>query len=108
MICIHQKAAVLKALWRVIRTPPGSKYGAYIQRGNLGTWESHLSPCKVEVLWGTDPPEGKAPGASVVLYWPPMTSPAKENTNRIGAYKVSRRKRNASGGKWIGGSLSGS
>ena len=39
-----RKAAVLGAVWRVRRTPPGSESGACLQRGNLGTWESHLSP----------------------------------------------------------------
>ena len=39
------KAAVLGALGRVRRTPPGSESGACLQRGNSGTWESHLSPC---------------------------------------------------------------
>ena len=28
------------------RTPPGSESGAWIHRGNSGTWESHLSPCQ--------------------------------------------------------------
>ena len=37
-------AAVLGALWRVRRTPPGSESGAWLQRGNSGTWESPLSP----------------------------------------------------------------
>ena len=40
-----RKAAVLGALWRVRRTPPGSESGACLHRGNSGTWESHLSPC---------------------------------------------------------------
>jgi hypothetical protein len=38
------KAAVLGALGRVRRTPPGSKSGACLHRGNAGPWESHLSP----------------------------------------------------------------
>jgi len=29
------------------RTPPGSESGACSHRGNLGTWESQLSPCRV-------------------------------------------------------------
>ena len=41
----HRKAAVLGALWQVRRTPPGSESGAYLHRGNSGTWESHRSPC---------------------------------------------------------------
>ncbi len=44
-VCKRRKAAVLGALWRVRRTPPGSESGAWVQRGNSGTWESHLSPC---------------------------------------------------------------
>ena len=35
------QAAVLGALWRVRRTPPGSESGAGLQRGHSGTWESH-------------------------------------------------------------------
>jgi hypothetical protein len=38
------KAAVLGARRRVRRTPPGSESGAWLQRGNAGTWESHWSP----------------------------------------------------------------
>jgi hypothetical protein len=44
-VCTHRKAAVLGALWQVRRTPPGSESGAYLHRGNSGTWESHRSPC---------------------------------------------------------------
>src|SRR5712691_4091793 len=43
-VCKRWKAAVLGAVWRVPRTPPGSESGAGLQRGNAGTWESHLSP----------------------------------------------------------------
>src|SRR6266850_1909886 len=42
------RAAVLSrlgALWRAVRTPPGSESGACLQRGDSGTWESHLAPC---------------------------------------------------------------
>lgn len=35
-----RKAAVLDTPWRVCGTPPGSKSGACVQRGNSGTWES--------------------------------------------------------------------
>src|SRR5215468_10609241 len=42
-----RKAAVLKTRGRVFRTPPGSKSGACLHRGNSGTWESHLSPCHI-------------------------------------------------------------
>src|SRR5262249_37786156 len=44
-VCKRWKAAVLGAVGRVRRTPPGSESGACLQRGNAGTWESHLSPC---------------------------------------------------------------
>jgi len=70
MILMRQKAAVLKALWQVIRTPPGSESGACIQRGNLGTWENHVFPCKVEALRDADPPEGQAPGTTRISLLP--------------------------------------
>jgi len=41
----RRKAAVLGAVWRVPRPPPGSASGACLQRGNAGTWERPLSPC---------------------------------------------------------------
>jgi len=41
---MQRKAAVRVALWQAAETPPGSKNGACIQRGNLGTWESQMSP----------------------------------------------------------------
>src|SRR5215813_2137859 len=41
----HRKAAVLGSLGQVRRTPPGSESGAYLHRGNSGTWECHRSPC---------------------------------------------------------------
>jgi hypothetical protein len=44
--CSDRKAAVLDAKRRVSRTPPGSRNGARIYRGNSGTWESPLSPCE--------------------------------------------------------------
>ena len=61
-----RKAAVLDALWRAWRTPPGSKSGACIHRGSSGTWESHVSPCHIPgmgdrvtkspgVVWGLRP-----------------------------------------------------
>ena len=66
-----RKAAGLRALWRVRRTPPGSESGACIQRGSSGTWESPLSPCHIPgmgdrvptspgVVWGPRP--GHTPG----------------------------------------------
>jgi hypothetical protein len=44
--CMRRKAAVLDTRGRVLRTPPGSKSGAGVQRGHSGTWESHGSPCR--------------------------------------------------------------
>src|SRR5207244_12195135 len=44
-VATDRKAAVLGALWRVRRTPPGSQSGAWSHRGRSGTWESHRSPC---------------------------------------------------------------
>lgn len=56
----HRKAAVLGALWRGRRTPPGSKSGACRQRGSSGTWQSHRSPCHRPGLGdrGTQSPGG--------------------------------------------------
>lgn len=45
-----RKAAVPDALWRVPRTPAGSESRAWLQRGNSGTWESHLFPSKTPRL----------------------------------------------------------
>ena len=42
---VERKAAVRGAQRRAPRTPPGSESGAGTHRGNLGTWESPLSPC---------------------------------------------------------------
>jgi hypothetical protein len=36
----NRKATVPDTGWRVVGTPPESKSGACIQRGNSGTWES--------------------------------------------------------------------
>ena len=41
---MQRKAVVLDTRGRVLRTPPGSKSGACMQRGHSGTWERHLSP----------------------------------------------------------------
>lgn len=41
------KAAILSAVRRGGRIPPGSEgSGACRQKGNAGTWESQLSPCE--------------------------------------------------------------
>jgi hypothetical protein len=79
----HRKAAVLGALGRVQRTPPGSESGACIQRGNSGTWESHLSPCSRP---GSGDRATKGPG----VYWGlrPGHEPTWDNTNVTEASKV--------------------
>src|SRR5215831_10285770 len=43
-VCSDRKAAVLEAIRRVYRTPPGSESGACLHRGDSGTWESQGSP----------------------------------------------------------------
>jgi len=43
-VCKRRKAAVLGALGRVPRTPPGSESGACHQRGHSGTWEGQDAP----------------------------------------------------------------
>jgi hypothetical protein len=48
---IERKAAVLKALWQVFRTPPGSETRACAQRGSSGTWEIQMFPCVKERYW---------------------------------------------------------
>jgi len=57
-----RKAAVLSAVWRGFRTPPGSESGACIDRGNSGTWESHPSPGDIT---GQGDRLTKGPGAGV-------------------------------------------
>jgi hypothetical protein len=45
-----RKATVPDTLRRVCGTPPGSKSGACVQRGNSGTWESQcVSLCKIRL-----------------------------------------------------------
>jgi hypothetical protein len=45
-VCMHRKAAALRAPWQALRAPPGSKNGACLHRGDSGTWESHRLPGK--------------------------------------------------------------
>jgi hypothetical protein len=70
------KAAVLGALWRVRRTPPGSESGACLHRGNSGTWESHLSPCLRPGLG-----DRATTGPGVVWVLRPGHEPFGETTN---------------------------
>src|SRR5215468_10977066 len=71
-----RKAAVLGALWRVRRTPPGSESGACLQRGDSGTWESHLAPCDRP---GLGDRVTKSPGVGWTLQ--PGHEPCGETTN---------------------------
>ena len=75
-VCTRRKAAVLDAVWRVSRTPPGSESGACFQRGNAGTWESHLSPCRKP---GMGDRVATSPGGAGVL--PPCHEPMTDTTN---------------------------
>jgi hypothetical protein len=61
---MQRKAAVLKAIWRADRTPPGSESGACMHRDNSGTWEGRMSPCKDRK--GRGRPEEQKP---LVLVW---------------------------------------
>src|SRR5947208_15825459 len=75
-VCKRWKAAVLGALWRVRRTPPGSESGACLHRGNSGTWESHVSPCQTP---GVGDRVTKGPG--VVWGLRPDHEPVRDATN---------------------------
>jgi hypothetical protein len=70
------KAAVLGALGRGRRTPPGSESGACLQRGNWGTWESHLAPCDRPGMGARVP---TSPGVGGVLR--PGHEPCGETTH---------------------------
>ena len=71
-----RKAAVRKAEGRAVRTPPGAKSGAGMQRGSSGTWESHVS------LWQT-PGVGDrvTTGPGVVWGFRPGHAPWRETTH---------------------------
>ena len=75
-VCKRWKAAVLRAVGRVRRTPPGSESGACLHRGNSGTWESHLSPCLIP---GMGDRVTKGPGVPWGL--PPGHEPVRDTTN---------------------------
>jgi hypothetical protein len=85
-----RKAAVLGAIWRVLRTPPGSESRACIHRGDLGTWENHLSPCDIP---GKGDRATKGPGVAWGL--PPGCEPRWDTTNATEARKVSGSERQA-------------
>src|SRR5438445_246051 len=82
-----RKAAVLGAVWRVRRTPPGSESGACVQRGHSGTWESHLSPCCIP---GVGDRATKGPG--VILGASTRTRARKGDHKRMEAGKGSGRR----------------
>ena len=71
-VCTRRKAAILDAARRVRRTPPGSESGACLQRGDSGTWESHLSP------WEQSPDKGDRHNQHPGVWWP--TRSASEPT----------------------------
>src|SRR5215475_2566663 len=71
-----RKAAVRGAPGRVLRTPPGSESRACLQRGNSGTWESHLSPGHIP---GLRDRVTKGPGVAWTL--PPRHAPLGGTTN---------------------------
>ena len=75
-VCQRRQAAVLGALWRVRRTPPGSESGAGLQRGSSGTWESHVSP-------GVSPGLGERVTTSPGVVWGPRPghTPVRETTH---------------------------
>src|SRR5712664_1257755 len=85
-VCKRWKAAVLGAVWRVRRTPPGSESGACHHRGSSGTWESHLSPCPM-------PGRGDrvTTGPGVVLGLPPGDEPTRDTTNSGSTHGIGER-----------------
>ncbi len=87
---VRRKAAVLGARGRVRRTPPGSESGACLHRGNSGTWESQLSPCRPYPEWGTGCPKALAWSGG----FDPATSPQGQHV-RAAASQVSGRERQA-------------
>jgi hypothetical protein len=75
-VCTHRKATVPGAFWRGCGTPPGSETGAGFQRGNSGTWESHLSPGSYSRTRG---PGDHRPWRGRGL--PPDPAPVRDTTN---------------------------
>src|SRR5439155_10441014 len=72
----ERKAGGRNTRGRVLRTPPGSKGGACIQRGSSGTWESHLSPCHTPGLG-----DRVIKGPGVVWEFRPDHEPVRDTTN---------------------------
>src|SRR6516165_10758901 len=81
-----RKAAVLGALWRVRRTPPGSESGACVQRGNSGTWES---PWLLDAHPGLGDRVTKGPGGGWALR--PAPEPCGDTTNERSTQGIGER-----------------
>src|SRR6266705_3307655 len=96
-----RKAAVLGAFWRVRRTPPGSESGACLQRGNLGTWENHLSP---SIIPGLGDRVTKGPGVTWGLR--PSHEPDGDTTNVMKQARYREASDKRSDPRRAGGSLS--
>src|SRR5712691_11436809 len=101
-VCTHWKAVVLSALWQGCRTPPGSESGACLQRGNSGTWESHLSPCAIP---GVGDRVTKGPGAVWALR--PDNEPFGDTTNQRSRQGIGKRATSEATREGHGGSRSG-
>ena len=91
------KAAVLGALWRVRRTPPGSESGACLHRGNSGTWESHLSPCPIP---GMGDRVTKSPGVAVGASTAPRADYGHHEPRKQARYRGGERQ--AKPPRWAG------
>jgi hypothetical protein len=97
-VCKRRKAAILGAVRRVRRIPPGSESGAGIQRGNAGTWESPLSPCPHSRMRG---PGDHRPWRGRGL--PPDHAPARDTTpaRKQARYRAASDERSdPRGGEW--------
>jgi len=92
--CVRQR--------RVHRPPPGSERGAWLQRGNSGTWENPLSP---RITPGVGDRMTKGPGVTWGLH--PGQEPEGDTTNAVqqARYREASDKRSAP--RRAGGSLSG-
>ena len=84
-VSIYRKASVLFALRQESRTPPGSKSRACAYRGNSGTWENLLFPCRNRRKQGV--PADQETWRSMVAFCH-VTSP-KGNTKETKVDKVS-------------------
>jgi hypothetical protein len=101
-ISMHRQAAVLGARGRVHKTPPGSESGACMQRGNSGTWESHLSPCST-----TGRGDRSIPGPGVAWGLPPRHEPLWKPRMQEAGQVAERRATSAGIREGQDGSLSG-